>query len=270
MRFLENLLEDYMENAGMGIVLKERKGDFIIEEGAVFEIETERIPILVAVINKGELNEVVLMSYQYEFATENDLIIRFSHPLRDIWMLEGDFVFYLSEEFLKRCTPVGKIPEEALKKMKKFLEDDDYYFDKTERGIGENLPIKVAFKKFEAERTRELLGELLAKVEQAEQSSTPKIPTFFVKEEVKLPAAARMEKTAIERKNYLLFKEDANTVKIKITNYKFLNKKAKIKIGNAEFEVTSLPEEFLITLQTPINIEAFSKVFKIEVEDELD
>ncbi|SNR65769.1 hypothetical protein [Desulfurobacterium atlanticum] len=271
MVFLKDLLEDYVENSGIKLIVKDGIDvkDSNIEEGTVFEIETEKNPILVAVINAGELNEVVLMSYQYEFATENDLIIHFEHPLRDVWMLEGDFVFYLSEGFLKRCTPVGKIPEEALKKMKKFLEDDDYYFDKTESGVGRNLPIKVAFKKFEAERTKALLGELLTKIDQEEESSIPKVLTFFVEENVELPAAAKLEKTAVEMADYLLFKEDSHTVKVKVINPKLINREAKIKLGSTELEISALPEEFRIVLQNPVNLEAFSKILEIEVDDEL-
>lgn len=158
-----------------------------VAAGIVLEKEREGriIPLTIAVLRlRGELADVSLMSYAYELATEHDLIIPFSHLLRDTWVLEGDLIYSVPLSYLKDFSIISKIQDEDCELMVNYLDGKLKALPSGRKGAGSFLDVKRRFKAVEQQRSAFLASFVFLAVDEAESEG-------LWEEEIRIPLDLR-------------------------------------------------------------------------------
>jgi len=167
MELLKELLETYKELTQNDDLMEENffsagKETLNFTKGSVIEVSFRNLPLLLCVINEEKYNvKVALMSDFWELATNKDVFVRFSHPIRDTWIVETDIVKILPKNFLKRVKASfrGKINQSDLKQIENLLSGKKISSDST--GIGYNDEIHKEFKKIERKRFNKIFTQIL-------------------------------------------------------------------------------------------------------------
>ncbi|MDY6957530.1 MAG: hypothetical protein SVK08_00100 [Halobacteriota archaeon] len=123
-----------------------------------YKEDCQGLPVYFTILNDmGDMCHIAQMSYMWELATEKDLLVRVSHPLREVWIVELDRVYTVPKSALSRRNV------EAID-----IDDEDRMLALSgnlppvkKRGTGSFLPVKSEFKKIELRRSAFFLNELL-------------------------------------------------------------------------------------------------------------
>ena len=167
-------IEDLTQKSGDIPDISSTVSDHEILAGLVMErYVNSEIPFTIAVLRvRGEAADVALMSYAWELGTERDMLVRIPHALREVWLVELDRVFTVPMNTLREFRPVTNLDQGDLALAVGLLNGDREALPHAKRGTGSLLPVKQRFKKFELDRSRWLLGEMLDWVESEEAEET--------------------------------------------------------------------------------------------------
>jgi hypothetical protein len=165
----ENLVKEELENfynhklKFTRFPLENEKLD--ISEGSVFESTQTALPFLFTVVEKKENNVLIaLMSDFWELGTNKDIFVRFSHPVRDTWIVETDITCVVPKSFLENFRFAGKLSSEDIAFVKKALSGEEIPLNK--RGSGYNDRIHKQFKSLERDRLQLLFSGFMEKNEE--------------------------------------------------------------------------------------------------------
>jgi len=199
---LKDFLDEYIEALELlkegKFKLFKRKTSPYVREGYVYEIETDGTPILLLAAKVDEeYAEVVPLSWLWELATKYDMVIEFSHPLRDVWIAQLDLAMEIPKEILHQAEEVGKVKDVDLEVIKKVL-NDEIEIPKHRRGKGYEDEVHSKFKEIEFDRHKWLFESLLSSMGESEEKVL--ILTYPLRKTLEecQPLAAASSKTLIK------------------------------------------------------------------------
>ena len=243
---------------------------FDVEEGCVYRVEKDGAPVWLLVVEKDRGYCLVSpMTFMWELATKNDLLVKFPHVLRENWIVELDLSTDIPEELLKGSIYEGKLSSEDFKTVKDaLLEGTPLPKERTGRGYEDE--VHREFKKLEYNRHRWLYESLLLSLDSEEEG--------YLEEEdyekllsiaQELPAASS-DKNVVElsfgevvidrenRRALVVFKEELKGKKGELS-VEFNGKKVPLFRGELhDLELKNLDEEIFKLFE----------YLKLEIEDE--
>jgi len=268
-RFKE-LVEQYKQLLNL---LKEegkvKRSETSIEEGAVYEGKLGGFPIfLLAVRKKGELVYFVPLSFMWELATRVDMLIEFSHPLREVWIAQFDLSSQVQESFFKEFgfKKVGKVKDEDLKLIKEIYERKRE-IPKGRKGRGYEDEAHQEFKEIEYQRHKPIYNYFLNNLQ---ESSTVLIPISFIKEsETKLRAAGAIRHIFNLSFGRAIYLKDESSAEL-LFKRELIGKFGELyfKKGNEWVLIWQgeIPEKLIIREITPKVFQGLKELLKLEIE----
>jgi hypothetical protein len=209
-----------------------------VQEGFVFEVGTENLPVLLVVVEKQrKVVKVALMCDQWELATERDVLVDFSHPIRNMWIVETDIVYTLPLSVLKNFSFSGRLNEGDLRIVKMAVNEEEIPLYK--RGRGYNDPIHRRFKEIEMERMTAIFETLMRKKEKTESviiEFSPEFKEMLVFEKEDLMVASSQQENFETESFQGLFIADESKVVI-LPKEDLYGKRGRIKIKLRQFPV---------------------------------
>jgi hypothetical protein len=202
-----------------------------IREGDVLEIDTELLPVLLTVVEKGKVSvKVALMCDCWELATDRDVLVSFSHPIRDVWMVETDITYNLPLSMVKNFSLAGKLNKSDLETVKLAIKGMDVPLHR--RGRGYNDPIHRRFKEIEKDRANAIFKTFIERKEKGECiviEFSPDFKEFLMLGKENLMVASSQQESFETESFQGLFIPDEKKV-VLLPKDGFYGKKGKVKI----------------------------------------
>jgi len=271
MSYLKNLVEDYdraIKGEGMEsekLILWTQSGKEV-EKADVYEIPTGTIPILLVVYGFDEnYADVIPMSYQWELATEVDLIVKFEHPLRGKWIVELDMMITVPKYILYQAEFAGTLKDFDV--VEKAIEEGEIPANR--KGIGLNDPVHRRFKNIEAERHRWLFSALLNSLNTKEQNLIliPSLRETIEAEQLLKPAAASKASSSKFSGGVVIYDREKKALKVFFSeDYREKTGRVYIKEGNRKITIyRGKIEDFLLSNASENLFRAFENL-EVELE----
>ncbi len=236
-----------------------------INQGNIYLMFLDQTPVYFVVIDEiDNVFEVLKMSKWVELANHNDLLTK----VDDEWfIIETWNNFYLSKEEILDSVYFGKLPEEDLKILLKFLNEEIEELPENKRGIfatSENS-YQIKFHKKESEIVRQYKFRIFEEEENIIELSPER------EEQIKLELVAGKEKTTARGENFVLYADLENNIFKLILPSNLQGKKANLKIFDETQKLEELPEEIIIKAKNPIrdlDIEKLAENIKVEIQND--
>ena len=162
----EELVSDDLEGKGKlkGSTITAGKRTLNVSKGSVFESYSTSLPFLFVVVSEKEDTLLIaLMSDFWELATNKDIFVSLSHPVRETWIVETDITCEIPKSFIQNFLPAGKLKGDDFELVRKAINGENIPINK--RGKGYNDPIHERFKHLERERFQSIFPRFIKKEE---------------------------------------------------------------------------------------------------------
>ena len=274
---LKQFLEMYEEILKEDTSLKENrnldsKERFLhVSEGFVFESPITALPFLFTVVEKKKDSIVIaLMSDFWELATNRDIFVQFSHPVRETWIVETDVTCEIPEKLVNNFLFVGKLASEDVQLIKEAISGKSIPIDR--RGRGYSDFIHRRFKEIERERIQFLFAGFIRKEEKEDYvviSFAPQFVNTLRSTKENLLVASSAERS-FETENFqVIFNPEKGKISL-LFKEKVYGKfgKVNLQFGAVKIELYKGKIKDLEIVNVDRDLFHFFKNVKVEVKDD--